>query len=51
MRYKYKTVDTTTLKGLKYAEWLKAHGWTIILVSPFNITFEKIINKGKDNIK
>ena len=29
MAIKYRTVDTRTLKGLKRAEWYKAHGWII----------------------
>jgi hypothetical protein len=41
MSYKYKSVDTSTLAGLKRAEWYKAHGWKIISVGLFVITFEK----------
>lgn len=48
MGYKYKDVDTRTLKGLKYAEYLKSHGWKIISVGFYNILFEKKTGK---NIK
>lgn len=41
MKFKYKTVDTRTIKGLKYAEWLKAHGWHIIAIGYLTLTFEK----------
>ena len=42
MKYTYKTVDTRTIKGLKYAEYLKAHGWHIISIGFYTLTFEKI---------
>lgn len=35
----YRTVDTSTLKGLKSAERLKARGWTIIWSGLFIIKF------------
>jgi len=38
---KYKYVDITTSKGLKRAEWYKAHGWKIIQSSIWTIVFEK----------
>lgn len=38
---KYVTVDTSTLKGLKRAEWYKSHGWTIGSVGLFTIQFYK----------
>jgi hypothetical protein len=38
---RYKTADTSTLKGLKYGEWLKSHGWTIIKTGLYLIWFEK----------
>ena len=41
MTLKYKTVDTTTLKGLKRAERLHAYGWKMIRVGLFSIQFEK----------
>jgi len=41
MRIKYKSADTSTLKGLKYAEWLKAHGWIIYSTGLFIIRFYK----------
>jgi hypothetical protein len=41
MKHEYKTVDITTLKGLRYAELLKMCGWTIIITSPITITFER----------
>lgn len=37
----YKTVDTSTLAGLKRAEWYKAHGWKIIRTGLFIIQFAK----------
>ncbi len=37
----YKTVDTSTLKGLKLAETLKAKGWTIYRTGLFLIYFIK----------
>jgi len=43
--FKYKTVDTKTLRGLKRAEWYKSHGWKIIAVGFWTITFEKEISK------
>jgi len=39
--YKYKTVDTSTLKGLKQAERLHRLGWKTIRVGLFLIYFEK----------
>ena len=41
MKLNYKSVDTSTIKGLKYAEWLKAHGWHIIAIGFNTLTFEK----------
>jgi len=38
---KYKTVDISTLAGLKRAEWYKAHGWTIYRSGLFTIWFKK----------
>jgi len=37
----YKTVDTSTLKGLEQAERLKANGWTIYKTGLFLIYFLK----------
>jgi hypothetical protein len=37
----YRTVDTSTLKGLKEAERLKESGWTIDRVGLFLIWFSK----------
>ena len=39
MRIEYKSVDTSTLKGLKHAERLQANGWTIGRVGLFLIQF------------
>ena len=41
MKIKYKTVDTSTLKGLEKAERLKNNGWTIFSVGLFIIKFYK----------
>ncbi len=38
---KYKTVDTSTLKGLKQAERLYTNGWKIIRAGLFTIQFVK----------
>lgn len=43
----YRTVDTSTLKGLKRAEWYKAHGWKIISSGLYLIQFEKKTPKTK----
>jgi hypothetical protein len=40
MKFKYETVDTSTLKGLKRAEYLHTHGWKIIRSGLFLIQFE-----------
>ena len=37
----YKTVDTSTLKGLKQAERLHLNGWKQIRVGMFSIQFAK----------
>jgi len=37
----YETVDTSTLKGLKRAEFLKSQGWTIYKTGLFLIYFLK----------
>ena len=39
--FKYETVDTSTLSGLKRAEYLYAHGWTIIRTGLFLLYFQK----------
>jgi hypothetical protein len=36
---KYRTVDTSTLKGLKQAERLRVSGWKMARVGLFTITF------------
>ena len=41
MRYEYRTVDTSTLKGLELAERLKELGWTIDRVGLFLIWFSR----------
>ncbi len=41
MKLKYKTVDTSTLKGLKLAERLHMNGWKTIRVGLFLVYFEK----------
>ncbi|MFA5049045.1 MAG: hypothetical protein WC516_08530 [Patescibacteria group bacterium] len=40
-KYKYRTVDTRTLKGLKTAETLKRNGWKVITHGVTTIQFEK----------
>jgi hypothetical protein len=37
----YKTVDTSTLKGLKQAERLKARGWVIYRTGLFLVYMRK----------
>lgn len=44
MKFQYKRVDITTLKGLKQAERLKANGWTIIASSFLHIPHPIIID-------
>lgn len=41
MRTEYKTVDTSTLTGLKQAEQLHLAGWKIISSGLFLIWFER----------
>lgn len=41
MKFKYKTVSTRTLKGLKQAERLKNNGWKIGAVGWESIDFWK----------
>ena len=38
-RIEYKTVDTSTLKGLKQAERLHANGWKMGRVGLFTVQF------------
>lgn len=42
---KYVTADTSTLKGLKRAEWYKARGWTQYSVGLFIVRFYKKVEK------
>ncbi len=46
--FKYRTVDTSTLKGLKRAEWYGARGWKIINVGFTTLTFEKKVDAKKN---
>jgi len=39
VRIEYRTIDTSTLKGLKRAERLQARGWTIGRVGLFLVQF------------
>jgi hypothetical protein len=39
MATEYRTVDTSTLEGLRKAERLKAHGWIIYSVGLFLVGF------------
>lgn len=41
MKYQYKTVDTSTEKGILEAERLMRNGWKIISQGFLLITFEK----------
>ena len=41
MGYEYRTVDTSTLKGLKQAERLHMAGWKIIRSGLFLVWFER----------
>jgi len=43
MKFKYKRVDTSTLKGLKTAERLQANGWTIGPCYMDIVNFEKAV--------
>jgi len=41
MKFKYKTIDTRIIDGIKKAEKLKEQGWKIINNGLFTIQFEK----------
>ena len=41
MRFEYRTVDTSTLTGLRQAERLHAAGWKIIRTGLFLVYFER----------
>ena len=41
MKFEYKTIDTSTLKGLKEAERLHQTGWKMIRTGLFLIQFER----------
>ncbi len=43
MKYEYKTVDTSTLKGLKEAERLHTSGWKTIRAGLFLVYFQKAV--------
>lgn len=38
---KYKTVDISTLKGIKKAERLQANGWKFVIVGVNKLQFSK----------
>jgi len=40
-RFQYRRIDITTLAGLKQAERLQAHGWTVISGGLFTVLMEK----------
>ena len=42
MKREYRTVDITTLKGLKLAERLHVAGWKIVRSGMFSIQFERV---------
>lgn len=48
MKFEYREVDTSTLKGLRAAERLHVAGWKTIRVGLFLVTFERRI-KANDN--
>ncbi len=39
--FEYRTVDTSTLKGLETAERLQAAGWKAVRVGLFGVVFER----------
>ncbi len=41
MKFEYRTIDTSSLKGLKQAERLHVTGWKIIRTGLFLIYFER----------
>ncbi len=41
----YKNVDTTTVKGIKDAERLKANGWIVYSIGLFRIQFYRKLKK------
>jgi hypothetical protein len=41
VRIRYRSVDTSSLKGLRTAERLKANGWTLYSVGLFWLRFYK----------
>ena len=41
MKTKYKTIDITSIKGIKEAEKLNHNNWVIYSSSPFTIKFYK----------
>lgn len=41
MKFEYRTVDTSTLEGLKKAERLHQSGWKMIRTGLFLIQFER----------
>lgn len=45
MKYKYKRVDVTTLRGIEEAEKLQRQGWHAISTGFYTIVFEKLVTK------
>ena len=45
MKTEYKTVDTSTIKGLEQAERLQANGWITYSVGLFIIKFYRKVSK------
>ena len=44
--FKYKTIDTSTVKGIEQAEMYQRKGWKIISNGIYTIQFEKeIVNR------
>lgn len=46
-KYKYKTIDISTIAGIKKAEWYQSHGWKIISIGGDKIQFEKKTKRKK----
>lgn len=51
MTTEYRTVDTTTLKGLKTAERLHRYGWKMGRVGLFSVQFYKVTVRERNLLK
>ena len=45
MKYQYKTIDISTLKGIEEAEKLQNNGWKIINFGLYLLIFERRLSK------